>query len=59
MENFFVTFGQKYHQKPHPITARELVFDEIGDKFAFMYSENDFKEGYFPAGCFKTLTQED
>ena len=72
MDNFYITFGQKYHHEEHLAgghpdgwflikalsyaNARQKVFDTMGDKFAFMYSEKDFKKEYFPKGCLRTIS---
>lgn len=57
-ERFFVTFGQSHPLRDHWVevtgstytSARELVFEIFGPKFAFMYAEKDFKREYFPLG---------
>ena len=35
--------------------AREIVFLELGDHWAFIYSEDNFKKNYFPRGELKTI----
>ena len=71
MNNFYVTFGQKYHHEEHPAgghpdgwflvraenegDARKAVFNLMGDKWAFMYSEERFNKSFFPKGCLKSI----
>lgn len=61
MKEFFVTFGQKYRQDPHPLMpeahpdgyfvveaedmgqARDKVVESLGQAWAFIYSEEEFK----------------
>lgn len=35
--------------------ARQIMFDNFGDKWAFQYDRNNFKPFYFPKGCYKTF----
>ncbi len=71
MDNYYVTFGQQYHHEEHPEgghpdgwflvhaesegEARETIFNLIGDKWAFMYSEERLNKDFFPRGCLRVI----
>ena len=72
---FYVTFGTKYADEPHPhfpsinpdgwveveaeneSVARQIIYDLLGDKWAFIYSEDSIEKIFFPAGCIATAEQ--
>jgi len=55
---FFLTFSTSHPLQNNWIEvlaptydkAREAIFDAFGGKWAFMYTEEDFKPDYFPGG---------
>ena len=57
-QTYYLTFGCKYPWRngwvevsaPDLETARVLVLDIFGDKYANLYTEETFKEEFFPAG---------
>jgi hypothetical protein len=57
-KNFYLTFGQKSPAKngwvrveaPNVEKAREMVFNMCDDKWAFLYTEDEFEKEHFPAG---------
>lgn len=58
MKTFYLTFGQKYPWRngycevvaPDIETARQLVCDIFGEKWASLYSEEDWKPEFYPQG---------
>lgn len=64
MPKYILTIGQKYRHEPHPLNlhpdnyyvleapsyedARDLIFERIGNQWAFLYSEDEFKPTFFP-----------
>lgn len=71
--NFYFTFGQIHkhsdtgeEMKDYYIkiradnarNARQIMFDNFGNKWAFMYEPENFHPEYYPKGCYKILQQE-
>jgi len=72
LKNFYVTFGQKYRYKRHPQgghpdgwfcikaesweKAREETFKSFGDRWSFLYSEEEFNRGPYVLGCLGVTT---
>ena len=71
MKKFYVTFGQKYRNEPHPQKghpdgwftfyadneedARKMALDYLGNRWAFMYEENEFSRRFYPLGQLKEI----
>jgi len=69
---FFVTFGQKYRQEPHPngghpdgwfeveaesySEARGKTANAIGNRWAFIYAEPVFDKALYPLGKLAELS---
>ena len=65
---FYITFGQSSPfrngwveiEAPDEATARELAFDALGQKWAFIYTAETFKTfkpSLFPAGKLEEMIQ--
>ena len=66
MRKFYVTFGQRYSYEDHPQggkpngwftfyakdeeEARKKALEVLGNKWAFMYEENEFNKRFYPLG---------
>lgn len=69
---FYLTVGTGYAQTPHPQglhpdswveveaedywKARELVVQNFGTAWAFLYTEDAFRPHYHPNGCQMTIS---
>ena len=50
MKNYYIEIGAENEGD-----AREIMFSQYSDKWAFSYTENNFNPEYFPDGCYEQL----